>query len=244
MKVSAVQLQPIAGNIETNIAKHLNLIKLAVDRGAGLVFFSELSLTGYEPRLANSLAVDISDSRLDIFQERSDTANIVIGVGVPLKATQVQIGTVWFAPGSPRRSYAKQQLHDDELPFFVPGEGQIILEAAGQKFAPAICYESLQSSHAIEAKRLGADVYLASVAKPRGGLAKAMLHYPAIARKHKMHVIMANCIGPNDNFMSVGQSAAWNSCGKLLEQMDRESEGILLMDTLTEQTSMHTLMGI
>ncbi len=97
MKVAAVQLRSIAGNVETNIIKHLNSVELAVDQGAGLVFFPELSLTGYEPRLANSLALDISDSRLDVFQEVSDAANIIIGVGVPLKATQVQIGTICFS---------------------------------------------------------------------------------------------------------------------------------------------------
>ena len=69
-----------------------------------------------------------------------------------------------------------------------------------------------------------------------------MRHYPVIARRHKMYVIMANSIGPSDDFVSVGQSAAWNNCGKLLEQIDSESEGMLLMDTLTGQTSVYTLM--
>ena len=34
---------------------------------------------------------------------------------------------------------------------------------------------------------------------------------------------MANCVGPSDNFVSVGQSAIWNNRGDLLAQMDGEA---------------------
>lgn len=242
MKICAVQFQPIAGNIAANTAKHVDLIELAIDQGADLVFFPELSLTGYEPRLAKSLATDKTNSRLDVFQQRSDTNHIMIGVGLPISVgSSVQIGMVWFAPSAPRRGYAKQQLHADELPFFVPGDRQLILETAAHTLAPAICYESLQPNHADEAANLGADIYLASVAKPAGPLARAMVHYPAIARKYNLYVIMADCVGPSDDFVSIGQSAAWNRRGELLAQMDSQSEGMVMVDTGTGKACIHAL---
>ena len=67
MKIGAVQLQPIPGDILSNVARHLNFIQVAVDQDADLVFFPELSLIGYEPTLAQSLATDKTDGRLDIF---------------------------------------------------------------------------------------------------------------------------------------------------------------------------------
>ena len=232
MKICAVQLRPIAGEIAANTARHLNFIELAVAQGADLVFFPELSLTGYEPRLAKSLDTDKTDSRLNVFQRRSDAHHIIIGVGLPIPAEgQVQIGMVWFTPGAPRRSYAKQMLHADELPFFVAANGQLVLDVAGQTLVPAICFESLQAKHAEDACRMGANIYLVSVAKPAHAMARAVLHYSAIARQHKMHVIMADCVGPSDDFVSVGQSAVWNNRGELLAQMDHESEGIIIMDT-------------
>jgi predicted amidohydrolase len=245
MKICAAQLRPIAGDIAANIAKHFRLIELAIAHRANLVFFPELSLTGYEPRLAKSLATNDADPRLDAFQRRSDTHNILIGVGLPISVgSHVQIGMVWFGPRTPRRSYAKQQLHADELPYFVQGGGQLVLKTATQTLAPAICYESLQHSHADSAAKLGANVYLASVAKPAGALVKAMLHYPAIARKHSMYVIMAACVGPSDDFVSVGQSAAWNSHGELLAQMDSESEGMVEVDTVGGTASVHALANL
>lgn len=242
MKISAVQFCPTSGNIASNIAKHLACIELAIGQGADLIFFPELSLTGYEPHLAKSLASNQSDPRLDIFQQRSDSHNLMIGVGLPiLTGDQVQIGMIWFTPNAPRQTYAKQQLHADEIPFFIQGNQQLLLRTATHIVAPAICYESLQKSHSDRAAKLGVDVYLAGVAKSEGGLAKAMMYYPAIARQHRMYVLMANCIGPCDNFVSVGQSAIWNQQGELLVQMDSQSEGIVLMDTISNQASSHAL---
>lgn len=210
--------------------------------GADLVFFPELSLTGYEPRLAKSLATDETDRRLEVFQQRSDADKIIIGLGLPLSAgSHVQIGMVWFTPSAPRRSYAKQQLHSDELQFFVCGNRSLVLEVGQHKLVPAICYESLQPNHADNAANLGADIYLASVAKPAGPFAKAMLHYPAVARKHAMYVIMADCVGPSDDFVSVGHSAIWNTRGELLMQMDGETEGIVMLDTVKGIASMYAL---
>lgn len=245
MRICGVQLRPVPGNIAANTAKHLQLIELAVAHGAGLIYFPELSLTGYEPRLAKSLAIHESDARLDVLQRRSDLHNILIGAGLPISAgSQVQIGMVWFSPKTPRRRYAKQYLHADELPFFVQGDGQLVLQAAGHAIAPAICYESLQPNHAERAATLGADTYLASVAKPAGALAKAMLHYSTVAREYNMHVLMANCVGPSDDFVSVGQSAVWNNRGELLAQMDTASEGMVMMDTVSGKAAVRALADI
>jgi predicted amidohydrolase len=240
MKISAIQFQAVMGDIALNVAKHLEFIKVAVAQGADLVLFPELSLIGYEPKLAQSLATETTDSRLDVFQQYSDTHNIIIGVGLPISVkSKVQIGMVWFTPEMSRCSYAKQQLHVDELPFFVAGDVQLILETSAHKLAPAICYESLQLNHADNAATLGANVYLASVAKPVGGMTNAQLHYPVIAKKHNMYVIVSNSVGQCDNFISVGQSAAWSNRGELIMKMDSESEGLLIVDTISGKASIH-----
>lgn len=245
MKVCAAQLRPTAGDFATNLARHLELIELAAAQGAAVVFFPELSLTGFEPRLAGSLVADVADDRLDRFQAYSDGNNLLIGVGMPVTAgSGVYVGMVWFAPGEARRLYAKQQLHADEHPYFVPGPEPLVLDKGGHRLAPAICYESLQMDHADGAAESAADIYLASVAKPAAGLAKARVHYPDVARRHAMFVIMANSVGPSDDFVSVGQSAAWNARGELLAQMDAESEGVVVLDTTDGSAGVKALAGL
>jgi predicted amidohydrolase len=234
MRICAAQLRAVAGDIASNLAKHLKLIDLAIALRSDLVYFPELSLTGYEPRLARSLATNEGDSRLDALQECSDAHNLLVGIGLPISVESgVRIGMVWLSPTAPRRTYAKQLLHADELPFFVRGESQLTLKAAGHMLAPAICYESLIADHSEHAAELGADLYLASVAKSSGGLAKAMSYYPNAARKHNMYIVMSNYVGPSDNFVCVGHSAVWDRNGQMLTRMDSDSEGVVLLDTAT-----------
>lgn len=68
MKLIAAQILPVPGEYEKNITRHIDVIHLAASQGANLVLFPELSLTGYEPRLAEVLAVHPSDGRFDEFQ--------------------------------------------------------------------------------------------------------------------------------------------------------------------------------
>lgn len=235
MKICIAQTQPIKGNVSANIEAHKKIIELALTLNAEAIFFSELSLTGYEPELAKKLATNQNDNRLDIFQEISDKNKIVIGLGLPTATeSKIRISMIIFEPNQPRQTYSKQQLHSDEFPYFENGDGQLIIKTNDKNIAPAICYESLQHTHSENAFKLGADVYLASVAKPANGVKKAFDHYPKIAKQYAMPVLMSNCVGFCDNFLSVGNSSVWTKEGELIGQLDDKSEGILIFDTEKE----------
>ncbi|SEP14732.1 carbon-nitrogen hydrolase family protein [Paenibacillus sp. OV219] len=235
MKIAIAQMRPQKGNILQNIEKHKALISLAVSGQANAIFFPELSVTGYEPELAKDLATDKYDRRFDDFQHISDKHLITIGVGVPMKSISgILISMIIFQPNRSRQTYSKQKLHVDEFPYFVGGREQVLLTLDDIKIAPAICYESLQIEHAEQANELGADVYLASVAKSQNGISKATSHYPHLAKTYSMSVLMANCIGPCDNFESVGQTAVWNNQGNIVDQLNDTEEGILIYDVTTK----------
>jgi predicted amidohydrolase len=127
--------------------------------------------------------------------------------------------------------YSKQHLHADELPYFVAGDGQVTLAAGKDVVAPAICYESLLDEHSAQAAALGATVYVASVAKSAKGVAKAEAHYPSVARRHSMPVLMANCVGACDDFEAAGGSAVWSASGERLAALPATVEGILVFDS-------------
>lgn len=231
MKICLVQAKSVKGDIEANIENHLRLIRLALTNKTDAIFFPELSLTGYEPALAAVLATTPDDARFAVFQQMSNANNITIGVGVPIrKAKGVEITMLIFQPNKPLLTYAKQQLHIDELPYFVEGNRQTLLWPYTLKLALAICYESLLVSHIQNAYALGAKVYLASVAKSQKGLDKAYAHYPIIAQQYQIPVLMVNCVGYCDTFYSVGGSAVWNKEGELVAVLDDISEGILVFD--------------
>ena len=109
MKICVAQTRPIIGDIQRNIEHHKNFIALVGSYGADTVIFPELSLTGYEPTLAEALATQPADKRFDDFQTISNTEQITIGVGVPTKTrTGICISLVLFQPHQARQTYSKQ----------------------------------------------------------------------------------------------------------------------------------------
>lgn len=239
MNIAIAQIKPVKGDIPANIEKHVTFIHLAAASKADSIYFPELSLTGYEPELSKNLAVDLNDNRLDAFQKVSDLKNITIGIGAPTASpTGTRISMIIFQYKQPRILYSKQQLHDDEFPYFESGNEQVLIN---QIIAPAICYESLQTDHAEKAVDQGAQIYIASVAKSQNGINKAYAYYPKVAKKYKMPVLMSNCIGECDNFVSVGSSAVWNKEGKLITHFNNEQEGIIIFNTETEKVTKQTI---
>lgn len=232
MKICVAQMRPEAGDIQANIERHRELIDLAVAHGAQMVFFPELSLTGYEPTLAGKLAMDVDDPRLDVFRQVADDRELVTGIGVPtMHDAGIRISMLVFQPHAPCRRYSKQYLHPDEAPYFVAGRRADVVIAS--PVALAICYELSIAEHALRAAVGGASVYVASVAKSVDGMDRAFERLATIAREHGMTVLMANCIGVADGVLCGGRSAAWDAKGRLMGQLDATSEGVLVCDTVT-----------
>ncbi len=236
MKVCVVQTKPATGDILKNIDSHKNFIAAAITNKAKLVIFPELSLTGYEPKLAKQLATTPQDDRFEVFQKISNEASITIGVGIPIKsAFGVCIGMVIFQPNVAPRVYSKKYLHPDEEPYFISGENFPCLEIEYNKVAIAICYELSIPEHSENAFKNGAQIYIASVAKSAGGVENASQTLASIAKKYMAPVLMANNIGYCDDFESAGYTSAWNDKGMLLKRLDDKNEGILIFDTDTQQ---------
>jgi predicted amidohydrolase len=238
LKIGIAQITPLAGNVEHNVNRHIDMIKLAVQKNAKAIFFPELSITGYEPELINnSIDTFNAESKLSTFQKLSDENDLVIGIGAPLKIeTGIQIAMYIFQKNRPMTTYAKQTLHEDETPYFVPGTKQVVINIEGYNIAPAICYESVLHDHARKASTLNADIYLASVAKSHNGIKKAISHFPRIAQEYGFTVLLSNSVGKCDDFVSAGNSAAWNSAGQKLAELDNETEGVLLIDVEKNDT--------
>lgn len=242
MKICLAQLKSTKGNVQKNIKNHIRLIKKAIKLNADLIVFPELSITGYEPELAKDLATSIDNELFDPFQTISDNHKITIGVGMPTPYKDgVRISLLLFQPNKNRLVYSKQILHEDELSYFTAGKNQEYITIDQTEIAFGICYESLQREHFINAHNNGADIYIASVAKPNHGIEKANSYFPSIAKEFNTPVLMVNSIGFCDNFMSTGQSAVWNKNGQLLEQLDETNEGLIVYETNTETTIIEQL---
>jgi len=233
MKIGVAQTRPVKGDIDANIKAHKRLIALAVEEGADVLVFPELSVTGYEPELAAGLAIspDDPDCLFDDFQLISNGSKITIGIGAPVKGERgILIGMLLFRPDKPRQIYYKRFLHADELPYFIAGGEQVFLDGG---IALSICYELSVPEHAAYAHSQGARLYLSSVAKSATGVTKAIETLMGTASKYEMAVLFANCVGHCDNFDCGGGTAVICEKGGLLAQLNDADEGILILDTNT-----------
>ena len=242
MKICLAQARPIKGNIAANIKNHEKLIGLAASYEADLIVFPELSLTGYEPELAKELAMTPDDTMLDVFQQISDSKNIIIGAGVPTpEEGGVMISMVIFQPLQPRQTYTKQYLHGDEEPFFVAGQGGDFLTFGLNKIALAICYELSVPEHAENAAGNKAAIYIASSVKDAPGIEKSSKRLAEIAATYSMTVLHCNCVGESGGYACAGHSSVWDHRGNRVGQLDDIHEGILIVDTDTLDITRQTL---
>jgi predicted amidohydrolase/ribosomal protein S18 acetylase RimI-like enzyme len=232
MKICIAQTHSLKGNIQKNIDNHIAMIRKGIDFQADLIVFPELSITGYEPELAEKLACDSDDSIFDCFEDLAAQNEITIGVGMPTNTEDgINISLLIFQPNQKRITYSKQLLHTDELPFFKCGNRQVYVTIKNKKIAFGICYETLQEEHFRNAHKNGADIYIASVAKSQNGIDKTYAYFPTVAKTFQMPILMANAVGYCDNFLSIGQSAVWNEKGELVGQLDGQNQGFLIFDT-------------
>lgn len=237
MKIALAQTWPVKGDLLTNIGAHVYFVHQAAEQGANIIFFSELSLTGYEPQLAHVLATNQDNTHFDILQEEADRYNISICVGVPIKTEEgIWIGMVIFSPKTLRQTYGKKYIHPDEEAFFVPGKTITPLHVSGKRIAPAICYELSCADHVEHAIKKGADAYVASVAKTTEGNERAYKDLSAISKENGIPALLVNCVGEANGSMKVGGSAVWSSSGELIDSMSDQDEGLLLYDMEKEET--------
>ena len=237
MIICLAQIQSIKGDVAKNIQAHLEWVKIAAQHNVDLICFPELSLTGYEPTLATTLAIELNDSRLIELQQICDDSDIVICAGLPHKAKAgVGIGMVIFSPNKEREVYLKQILHKDEVPYFIPGSEQSYISLGEEIIAPAICYESMNEDHLKFAKSQDATIYLASVAKSKSGVDSALTYYPQVAQKYKIPILLCNAVGPSDTFISAGNSGVWDQDGRLVGGLNDVEEGLVIYNLSTRKT--------
>ncbi|MFN3189274.1 MAG: carbon-nitrogen hydrolase family protein [Aureliella sp.] len=250
--VAVAQVRPVAGDLDQNTKAHLRIIELANSLGADLVIFPELSLLGYEPRLANAFALPIPCQRLQRVEDSSswnqltilDDACLAAGltafVGLPLQtSSKPQIGAVPVGeivrndPNAIRSVYGKHFLHEDELPYFDPGDAPCSLQLGETKIGLAICYELSVDDHCSQTMAESPSCYVASVAKHESGMRVAAARLAGIAESNGLPTLIANSLGLQDGMHCCGQSAIWSPEGQRLAVLDDRREGVIALNLTT-----------
>ena len=220
------------GDIDGNVALHLQFMQRAAELGVGLLLFPELSLTGYEPSIASALAEPLATSLLQPLQALAQQASMTTIVGLPLRVprqARPQIAACTLHADGAITAYTKQYLHTGEEQFFSAGNGGELLSISGLTIALSVCADFAQPEHAAYAAKRGAGVYASSVLIGEPGYPHDSAILQGYAQQHGMAVLMANHGGPTGGWAAAGRSAFWDEQGQCVASTEGAGNRLLVI---------------
>lgn len=232
MIAAAAQSASVAGDVAGNAARHLALARSAADRGARIVVFPELSLTGYELGLARDHVIAPDAEPLDPMRRLARESGMAIVVGCPVRGDrgELHIGAITMLGDGAVRVYTKIHVHSSEAHVFTCGAGGADLEIDGTRVGLAICRDAAIPGHAADAASRGVRLYAAGVMIDEEGYGRKVPLMERYAREHGMAVLMANYSGISGGDVSAGRTAIWRPGGEIAAMAAGGEETLVVAD--------------
>ncbi|MER7396307.1 nitrilase-related carbon-nitrogen hydrolase [Streptomyces sp. NPDC000151] len=233
MILAAAQFTPVPLDAAANATRMAGLITEAANRGAGLVAFAELALTGYEldaiAAAPERYAYAPDDPALAPIAAacRATATAAIVGCPAPAPDGTLTLTSYVYGPdGALLTRYDKRHLYGPEKAVFAPGRADGRCTLGGLRIALATCYDT---AHPEVWDRAAADGCGVLVASAFHGTAERVGEYAAAAREHRLHVLLANGLGPGSPGPACGLSGAWSpEAGRLADA--GPEEGLVLAD--------------
>lgn len=243
IRLALAQINPTVGDLVGNAALILRSCRAAAARGAQVVAFPEMVITGYPIedlalRESFQLAVGRQVTELAISLAGSGLGDLTVIVGtLDTLAGRPRNGAAVLHGGSIVASYAKHHLPSygvfDEHRLFAPGDQSCVIDVAGTSISVAICEDMWQpDSPAQVAATSSADVLLVLNASPfERGKADARLELCRLrARETDCVLAYVNCVGGQDELVFDGGSMVVAPNGRVLASGRRFVEDLLIID--------------
>jgi len=249
MRIALAQVNPVVGDLEGNRALVAEFAGKAAARGADLVVFPELVLTGYPPMdlLERTDFVERQLSALDALGPASREVAIVLGVTLPSEREGMQRlsnAAVVLSGGERIGSQAKTLLPNydvfDETRYFRPATSRrLVTLPGGARIGLTVCEDAWceripYAIHPVqEFVEQGAEVVLNLAASPwhqdKPALRRAM--FAELARRYRIPMVFVNQVGGNDELVFDGGSFGVDSAGRIAAAAPLFESHIALFET-------------
>ena len=253
LRIALAQVDPTVGDLDGNADQVLIQTRAAADRGAHLVAFPEMQLTGYpvEDLALRASFVDASRAALDALARElaaRDLGDILVVVGY-LDGSVTDASRLGRPKGSPQNAaalvhgrrvvarYAKHHLPNygvfDEARYFVPGTHLQVVRLHGVDVAVAICEDLWQDGGTVALTReAGAGLLVVINGSPyerdkNDGRLSLARHRAAEAGCPLAYV---NMVGAQDELVFDGGSLVVARDGELLARSPQFTPDLLVVD--------------
>ena len=143
-RLALAQCAPILGDVQANLALHLELTERALAESADLVAFPELGLTGYFLKdLVPEVAMSLDDQRLEPLLRLSKQVDIVTGMVLRSEDFRYYNAAVYMSGGEVSHVHRKVYLPTygmfDEQRYFAAGDRVRSFDARGVRAGVLVC---------------------------------------------------------------------------------------------------------
>jgi len=250
MKVALAQINTVVGDVWGNVEKTAGALERAVEGGAELVAFPELTMTGYPPEDLLLRPSFIRDN-LDALEEFTGKVpeGVVAAVGFVDLDGDLHNACAVISGGEVLHRYHKRFLPNygvfDENRYFREGEGPApILKMGRDLVGLSICEDIWYPAGPAHEQALGgAGVLLNISASPyhrlRGAYRERMLG--TRASDDGCYVVFCNLVGGQDELVFDGRSSVFDPEGNPIARAKQFEEDLLFVDLRPEEALFHRL---
>jgi len=243
LKIAAAQMHCVPGDIAANLAIIEDLVRFAARAGAGLVILPEMATTGYfiSDRLAE-LAEPEDGPAAARLAAIAKAAGVHLAVGVAMsEGGRFYDAQLLFGPDGARlATYRKAHLFSAEREWFSAGDAPTVVDTAIGRIGMTICYDLIFPEYVRRLVDLGADLVINSTnwitddfQRDRWGWSGPTVTALAATRalENGVWLAMANCVGPEWVFDSIGHSCVVAPSGKVLASAGR-GQGVAIAEAV------------
>jgi len=243
--IALAQLDLLVGDVQGNLARVRAAGLEARGRGADLVVFPELTLSGYPPEdllFHRGLRIQVEEALAELAGELGspDAQLPALLLGYPEYEdaggrTVIYNSARLLVPGRPPVNYRKVCLPNyqvfDEKRYFMPGSAPAVVEFGGVKLGLVICEDLWEKGPARLARAAGADLLISINASPyerrRQRVREAVLRERVVDTG--LPIIYVNLVGGQDELVFDGRTFALDASGAVVLRAPAFEEALQLL---------------
>jgi NAD+ synthase (glutamine-hydrolysing) len=249
MKVALAQINTVVGDVWGNVEKASDVLRQAIDSGADLVAFPELTMTGYPPEDLLLRPSFIKDN-LDALEEFAGRVpeGVAAAIGFVDLNGDLYNACAVVSGGEVLHRYHKRYLPNygvfDENRYFREGSGAPLLKLGSALVGLSVCEDIWYPGGPPREQAIaGAGVLLNVSASPyhrlKGASRERMLGVRA--SDYGCYVVFCNLIGGQDELVFDGRSAVFDPDGHVIARARQFKEDLLFVDIHPEEALVHRL---
>jgi predicted amidohydrolase len=242
MRIALAQIAPVLGDLDINFRRTSEILAEARTRGADLVIFPELSLTGYSlGQDADEVAIEVRDERLSRLASEAEDTSVIVGFHEDGDGLRTYNSTAYFERGALAHLHRKLYLPTygifEERKHFSPGQSMRAFGTRHGRMAMLICNDAWQPALGFLAIQDGAQT-LFIPSNSANSRFPDHLDTPDYwrditrfyARMFECYVIFVNRVGTEDDLTFWGGSHIVDPLGDVVAEAAEHEEAVVTAD--------------